>query len=467
MGDALTLVLPNAVFWAGGIGLSAFYGRRPMSSWNALVVLLVGFAALSALAARVFSRGPIGTVAGDWPQGVGIRLRADPLGVSFALLSVLVLILAVAYEAIGRTETRVFPALALFLAAGLTGLFLTADAFNFYVFFELSMISAYVLTAFGGRLRQLRAAVIFAVVNLVGSVLFLLGIVALYHVTGSLDMSDIARRMTFAEQNPAILSGTLLFVAFGVKLGLFPFHFWLPAVYTGVRPSVAAILSGALANIGTYGLLRFGGEMLPRELHLAAPALIALGAASILYGGFQAVGRVAPEEVIAYSAIGQVGYVLIALAIGGGAGYAAAILFAFINALNKTLLFLAIDLRGAFVGPAVAIGALSVAGAPPVAGFFGKAALFRVGLTIGDGTERVAIVALIAVGGALSLLYMFQAFGRRYLDAHGEARRRPSSAGRRRLVGAVAVLLLAFGCWPEPLIALSERAAAVLPGRLP
>ncbi|HET7094885.1 MAG TPA: proton-conducting transporter membrane subunit, partial [Thermomicrobiales bacterium] len=258
-----------------------------------------------------------------------------------------------------------------------------------------------------------------------------------------------------------------LFVAFGVKLGLFPFHFWLPAVYTGVRPSVAAILSGALANIGTYGLLRFGGELLPRELHLAAPALIALGAASIVYGGLQAIGRVAPEEVVAYSAIGQVGYVMIALAIGGAAGYAAAILFAFINALNKTLLFLAIDLRGAFVGPAVAIGALSVAGAPPVAGFFGKAALFRMGLAIGDETERIAIVALIAAGGALSLLYMFQAFGRRYLDAREEAKRRPSSQGRRRLVAAVALLLVGFGCWPEPLIALSEKAAAVLPGRLP
>jgi multicomponent Na+:H+ antiporter subunit D len=467
MGNALTLVLPIAIFWAGAIGLSLLDGRRRLTAWGALAVLLVGFVALALLAARVLTEGPVETIAGNWPVGVGIRLRADPLGIAFALLSTLVLIVAVAYEAIGGAATRAFPALSLFLAAGLTGLFLTADAFNFYVFFELSMISAYVMTAFGERLRQLRAAIIFAVVNLVGSVLFLLGIVALYHVTGSLDMADIARRMTFAEQNPAILAGTLLFVAFGVKLGLFPFHFWLPAVYTGVRPSVAAILSGALANIGAYGLLRFGGELLPRELTLAAPALILLGAASIVYGGTEAIGRVAPEEVIAYSAIGQVGYVMIALAIGGAAGYAAAILFAIINALNKTLLFLAIDLRGAFVGPAVAIGALSVAGAPPVAGFFGKAALFRAGLAIGDQTERIAIVALIAVGGMLSLLYMFQAFGRRYLDAHLEAKRRPSSTGRRRLVAAVALLLLAFGCWPEPLIVLSERAAAVLPGRLP
>ncbi|HET7092924.1 MAG TPA: proton-conducting transporter membrane subunit, partial [Thermomicrobiales bacterium] len=219
MGDALTLFLPIAIFWAGAIGLATFDGRRRMSAWGALIVLLAGFAALAWLAIRVLGRGPIETIAGNWPAGVGIRLRADPLGIAFALLSILVLIVAVAYEAIGGAETRAFPALTLFLATGLTGLFLTADAFNFYVFFELSMISAYVLTAFGERLRQLRAAIIFAVVNLVGSVLFLLGIVALYHVTGSLDMADIARRMIFAEQNPAILSAALGVEMFYVDYG--------------------------------------------------------------------------------------------------------------------------------------------------------------------------------------------------------------------------------------------------------
>ena len=102
------------------------------------------------------------------------------------------------------------------------------------------------------------------------------------------------------------------FVAFSVKLGLFPFHFWLPTVYTGARPAVAAILSGGLANIGAYGLLRFGAEMLPRELELAAIALIVIGCASILYGGVLAVSRRTASEMLAYSAIGQVGYVLVA-----------------------------------------------------------------------------------------------------------------------------------------------------------
>ena len=97
--------------------------------------------------------------------------------------------------------------------------------------------------------------------------------------------------MASVSDQSAILTGSLIFVAFGIKLGLFPFHFWLAAVYTGTRPAVAAILSGALANIGSYGLLRFGGEMLPKELDQAAPALFVLGTLSIIYGTIQAMSR--------------------------------------------------------------------------------------------------------------------------------------------------------------------------------
>ena len=144
--------------------------------------------------------------------------------------------------------------------------------------------------------------------------------------------------MDRADPNAAILIAVGFFVAFGVKLGLFPFHFWLPTVYTGSRPAVAAILSGSLANIGAYGLLRFGGQLLPRELELAAGALMVIGCASIVYGGVLAVSRRTASEMLAYSAIGQVGYVLVAIGIGGPVGFAAAILYSSINALNLSLI---------------------------------------------------------------------------------------------------------------------------------
>ena len=257
-----------------------------------------------------------------------------------------------------------------------------------------------------------------------------------------------------------VLIAVGFFVAFSVKLGLFPFHFWLPTVYTGAGPAVAAILSGGLANIGAYGLLRFGGELLPRELELAATALIVIGCASILYGGVLAVSRRTASEMLAYSAIGQVGYVLVAIGVGGPVGFAAAILYTVVNALNKTLLFLTARMRGALVAAAFAVGALSVAGVPPAAGFVGKLELFRA--AAGDP----ALLALLFLGGALSFVYVFQVY--QYDFWRGErdrAAQRLAAAGVDRRASRCSSL--ASGLWPEPLLALSRDAAAVLAGGAP
>lgn len=454
----MSLALPLGIVWIGGVAGALLDGRRQWVGWGSVVLLAGGFVALCLLLADVLSDGTAQTVPGDWPAGVGIPLRADPLGVVFAVLSMGVLLVALAYEVAAGVRARRFPALVLLLATGLTGLFLTADVFNFYVFFELSMLSAYVLSGYPGGRRQVGAGFVFAVVNLVGSFLFLIGIAAMYHLTGSLEMNAIADRMADASPSAVLLTGVAIFVAFSIKLGLFPFHFWLPTLYTSSEPGVAAMLSGALANIGSYGLLRFGGDLLPEELELAATVLLVLGTASILYGALQAFSRRTAAEVLAYSAIGQVGYVLIALAVGGPVGYAAAVLYAIVNSLNKALLFLSAQVRGWLVGAAFAVGAFSVAGVPPTAGFLGKLELFRAGIDAGSAP----LVALIFLGGALSFVYMFQIYQHDFWRGA-----RPEGASRiaLRAPGIVlGLLLLALGLWPEPLLAVSREAAEVLAG---
>lgn len=249
------------------------------------------------------------------------------------------------YEVLRGVQERAFPALVLFVAVGLSGLFLAGDAFNFYVFFEMAMVTAFVLTSSGRDARQARDALTFTVVNLLGSALFFVAVAGLYHVTGTLDMREMATRVYPVEPNTLILLTVLLFVAFSLKLGLFPFHFWLPPVYSGAVPAVAAILSDALANIGSYGLLRFGAAILPRELQLGVPILLLLGVASIFYGAVLASARRTSGEVLAYSSISQAGYILLSIGLGGTAGYAAAVVSAVVNALNKTLLFLATGCR--------------------------------------------------------------------------------------------------------------------------
>ncbi len=462
MTDSALLALSVGVPWALAAVLSLLDGRRRWVGWLAVAGLGVAFAALAWLAVAVLRGRPAEMVAGGWPEGVGITLRADALGVTFAVVSIGVILVSLLYEVLGGVRWRSFPALVLFVAAGLSGLFLTGDAFNFYVFFEISMTAAYILASYREKDHQVRAAFIFAVINLLGSVIFLIGIAALYHVTGSLDMLTIAERISFVEPNSVIAIAAAIFVAFSLKLGLFPFHFWLPAVYVGSHPPVAAILSGALANIGGYGLLRFGGGLLPEELALGSEAVLVLGTASIIYGALQAISRSETSEVLAYSAIGQAGYILIAFGVGGPVGYAAAVLYAVVNSLNKALLFLAVGLRGPLVGAAFAVGAFSVVGVPPAAGFLGKVALFKSGLAAETLFASVALVILIFLGGALSFLYSFQIYQRRYLAPKPEGK--PSPVALRVLVISLAALALAVGLLPEPLLYLSDAAASVLTG---
>lgn len=453
----MSLALPLLIPWVAGAVLVALDGRRRGVGWLVVAALAAHVAALAALAVEVVPEGPRQLVTGGWPPGVGIVLRADSLGMVFALVSALVLLVATAHAVLDGVRERTFPGLVLLLAAGLTGLFLTGDIFNFYVFFEIAMTAAYVLTATGGGRRELSAALVFAAVNLLGSSVFLISIAGIYRVTGTLAMDAVAARTADVEPNAAVLIAVGFLIAFSVKLGLFPFHFWLPTVYTGVRPAVAAVLSGALANIGAYGLLRFG-DLLPGGVRLGSSALIVIGGASIVYGGVLAISRRDAAETLAYSSIGQVGYVLLALGVGGPVGLAAAVLYAVINALNKTVLFLAVGLRGALASAAFVLGALSVAGVPPAAGFLGKLALIHTGIA----AQSPALVALLVAGSALSFVYMLQIYQHDFWREPGPGTSSPWPL--QLLPTALALLVLAAGLWPEPLLAASRAAAATLSG---
>jgi multicomponent Na+:H+ antiporter subunit D len=461
------LVLPVGIPWVLAAIFALLDGRRVWVGRLAAVGLGASLLSMVALTWRVLRDGPVEVVAGGWPGGVGITLRADALGVAFAVVSVGATLFSLLYEVSLGVRSRTFPALVLFMAAGLSGLFLTGDVFNFYVFFEVSMTAAYVMTGYREKDYQVRAAFIFAIVNLFGSVVFLIAAASLYHVTGSLEMQTIAERVSNVNPNSVITIAAAILVAFSLKLGLFPFHFWLPAVYVGSHPPVAAILSGALANIGSYGLLRFGGEILPEELKIGTLAVLILGSASIIYGALQAVSRRNVDEVLAYSAIGQAGYILLALGVAGPIGFSAAVIYTVANSLNKTLLFLAASLRGPLVGAAFAVGAFSVVGVPPAVGFIGKIAVFKAGLASGGTTEAVALLAVIFLGSALSFVYMFQLYQRVFLarEPQGGYQEKTSPQATRVLVAGLAVLVLAVGLWPEPLLVLGDGAAAALDAR--
>lgn len=453
---------PLLVLWVAGLALAALDGRRRGVGVLAIAAVAVAFGLQAVLLGRVLADGPQELVAGGWAADVGIRLRVDALGAVFAALSSGIVVAALLQAVATGVRSRSLPALVVFLTLGLSGLFATGDVFSFYVFFELAMIAAYALTAASGTAREVGAAFLFAIVNLVGSFLFLIGIALLYRATGTLEMVAVAEAAGRLEATTAILIAISFFVAFGTKLGLFPFHFWLPTLYATASPPVAAIFAGALANIGAYGLLRFGGAILPNELALSATALIVIGSVSIAYGAIQAIGRRDTREVLAYSSIGHVGYILVALGLGGPVGLAAAVAFSVANALNKALLFLSSELRGRLTAAIFLVGVLSVAGVPPTAGFFGKAALFDAGVR----AESWWTVALLFVGGALSFVYVFQIYQHdRWRPREQRERATPlgsAGVGQRLAAGLVALVVLVLGLWPQPLLAAGRDAAEAI-----
>ncbi len=461
------LVLPLLTNWLSAILLAFLDGRKKRVGWLAVVALSLSVGLSIWLAVQVLQQGQMVIVTGGWPRGVGITLRADAVGAAFTVLTNSLLLVTLIYENLGGIDERPFPALILFLATGMNGLFVTGDVFDFYVFFEVSMTASFVLSTYGKGPQELRNAFNFTVVNLIGSAIFLGAVVAIYRVTGTLEMSFVSERIRQADPASVILIASMVFVAFGLKLGLFPFHFWLPTVYRGVRPVIAAILSGVLANIGSYGLLRFGADIFANEVHYAALVLVLLSTFSILYGGTQAIARKDNREVLAYSSISQAGYILLAITIGGPVGIAAAVLYAFMNAINKTLLFLSTGLTGWLVSAAFLIGAFSVTGLPPAPGFFGKASLFRA--AIASPSQRIALILLIFIGSSLSFIYMFQAYQHTFWKkTTGVSNKQAESPFIQRIwVMAFACLILAAGLWPHPLIYFTQQAAMAILQKVP
>lgn len=462
----LCLLVP----WVAGLVLLPLDGRRRAVAWGGVAALLLTLAVQIGLAVVVWRDGPLTVVTGNWPLGVGVTLSPDALGLVFALLSTVVLTVALVAEALKGVEERVFPSMLVFLAMGLTGLFLTGDIFSFYVFFEVSMTASYVVATYRGGYRELRAAIVFGGVNLLGTFVFLIAVAGTYRVTGTLAMEQVAARFSMVEEEPQILLAAAFFVAFALKLGLFPFSFWLPIVYVEARPAAAAVLAGAVANIGAYGVLRFGVDVLPAATERGAAVLVVLGCVSILYGGVLAVARKDLSETLAYSSIGQVGYVLVAVGVGGPVGLAAAVLYTIVNALNKTLLFLCVGQRGRLVASATVVGALSVAGIPPAVGYLSKFQVFRSGLLLdAPAAAQAAVVTVLVVGGLLSLLYMTQWYITGFwAGADPATRAAPVGVrGSRILVAGLAVVIVAIGVWPQPLLIIADDAALTLLGSTP
>jgi len=368
---------------------------------------------------------------GGWAPPLGINLAIDGLGLLVGLIVAGISTLVVIYSFVFmRQESGLgqYYTLMLLLTAGMMGVAFTGDIFNLYVFFEIMAISSYALVAFRRSKISIEGAIKYLIVGSLGTSFILLGIALLYGSTGTLNIADIASKLavinTTSGSTPliSIIALTLFVVGFGIKIGMIPFHAWLPDAYQAAPSPISAIMAGGTAIVGVGALLRvsyfiFGAPMV-------GPLLIGLGLVTMVLGAFMALVQRDLKRLLAYSGISQMGYILLSIGLGTALGIKGGLFHMLNNAVYKSLLFLAVgaiiyrvktsridELGGLgrkmpITAGIFLVGALALAGMPPFNGFASKLTIFLAGIDAGYPILS-GIAAIISV---VTLAYMIRAF---------------------------------------------------------
>ncbi|MEE4118212.1 MAG: monovalent cation/H+ antiporter subunit D [Paracoccaceae bacterium] len=344
-----------------------------------------------ALATRAFSTGEIDIYElGAWPAPFGIVLVLDRLSATMLMLSAALGVIVTLY-AIGSGWDRRgwhFHALFAFQMMGVNGAFLTGDAFNLFVFFEVLLIASYGLVIHSGGAFRLQAGLQYVVMNLAGSTLFLFALGTLYAVLGTLNMADMAvKAAQVAPEETALLAvgAVLLLLVFAVKAAAFPVQFWLPATYSAAPAPVAALFA-IMTKVGAYAIIRvytlIFGEGTPELSALVSAMLLPAALVTLVVGAVGVLGSARVERAIAFSVLASMGTLLTAVALFTPAGLTAALYYMVHSTFAGAALFLVADLvrRGQAEGMrphgiTVAfyfVAAIAMAGMPPLTGFLGK-----------------------------------------------------------------------------------------------
>jgi len=378
-------------------------------------------AAAVAILVRVEAAGIQVLRVGSWPAPFGITLVSDLLS---ALLVTMVGIIGVAITASSfagvdpRREALGYHPLIQILLMGVSGAFLTGDIFNLYVWFEVMLIASFVLMSLYRTRAQLHAAYTYVGLNLLASALLLTAIGLLYGQAGTLNFADLAR--AWPERRTPALDGALAMMfltAFGIKAGLFPLFFWLPASYHTPPAAVGALLAGLLTKVGVYAMIRIFTLLFPNPTAGVYTAILLLSATTMIVGLVGAIGQWDFRRVLSFNLVGHIGFTTVGLALWTPAALGGSILYVLHHMLVITTLFLVsglflrqrrtTDLRelgGLYQRqPAIACIAMiplfSLAGVPPLSGFIAKVAV--VGALLNSNHWVIAGVAL-----ATSLLTM-------------------------------------------------------------
>ena len=453
-----------------------------------MIGALLHFASGIALFIGVLQSQVVVLHVGAWPAPFGISLVADTLSALLVMVTGLMGVVVTLYSRYEMDTRRVrygyYPLLQI-LIAGVTGAFLTADLFNLYVWFEVMLISSFVLMVLGGERAQMEGAVKYVVINLFSSLIFLSGIGILYGTTGTLNFADLAVKLADTEAPGLVTANALLFaVAFGIKAALFPLFFWLPASYHTPPIPITTIFSGLLTKVGVYALLRVFTVVFPDDNGLFTWVFGVVAAFTMVCGVLGAVAQYEWRRLLSFHIISQIGYLIMGLAIGTVAGLAALIYFMVHIIIAKSALFLvsgiAHRLHGTYqlkqlgglldARPVLAflffLPAISMGGIPPTSGFFAKFAMVKAGIEAG----YYWLVAAALFTGVLTLFSMMKIWTEAFWkDPPADAVALPydqTPPGWRWSVytatAVLSILSLVLGLAAEPVYMVAERAAVQL-----
>ncbi|HVL69978.1 MAG TPA: Na+/H+ antiporter subunit D [Vicinamibacterales bacterium] len=455
--------------------------QRILSALSAGAVLVCGL-----LIVRTVTRdGVVAVQLGDWPAPFGVTFVADMFSALMIAVTGLIGVTVAVYSAMtidANRERYGYHPLVQMLLTGVCGAFLTGDLFNLYVWFEVMLMASFVLLALGGGRAQIEGAVKYVALNLIASALFLAAAGVLYGLSGTLNMADLSERLA-ASDRPGLVTAAsmLLLVAFGIKAAAFPFFFWLPASYHTPPAAVSALFAGLLTKVGVYALIRVFTLIFVADVAYTHGLVLVIAALTMITGVLGAWTQREFRRVLSFHIVSQIGYMLMGLGLFTRLALAGSVFYILHHIVVKTNLFLVAGavqrLQGSgelarlgglyasrpFLAALFLVPALSLAGIPPLSGFFAKLSLIQAGLE----TEAYLMVAIALAVGLLTLLSMTKIWHEAFWKAAPEGADEPRRNIRGLLlpIGTLAAVTIVIGLAAGHLFALATVAADQLMDR--
>ncbi|KUP05350.1 monovalent cation/H+ antiporter subunit D [Bacillus coahuilensis p1.1.43] len=429
------LLLPILIPLLTAIALMLLHKRIEMQRIVSVLSLIGTVIATSILLAKVKTDGIQTLNLGSWEAPYGITLVSDMLSVLLVLTATVITLFVImfSFHSIGRDrETFYYYPIVQFLLVGINGAFTTGDIFNLFVFFEVMLMSSYVLLVLGGTKIQLRESIKYILVNIISSALFVIAVGFLYSVVGTLNMAQISERIAESNQPGIITVIAMLFlVVFGLKGAIFPLYFWLPGSYYAPPAPILALFGALLTKVGVYSILRTYSLFFYHETGFTHSVLMILSLLTIIVGVIGAIAYWDLKKIIIYNVIVAVGVILFGVSVNSSTSIEGSIFYVLHDMVIKAALFLLIGIMIKITGtsnlkqmrglikqfPLLAwtffIAALSLAGIPPLSGFIGKLLIVQGGFEEGNyiGAGIILLSSLLVLYSVMKI-FMNGFFGK-------------------------------------------------------